>query len=99
VQFVVLSVRHAIPAMYAAREYPEAGGLMSYGTDALDEWHQVGIDTGQILKGGKPADLPVVQSSKLELVTRPQVPADVGGQAPLLAAPRAATQPPRRRAA
>ena len=54
VQFVVLAVRHAIPAIYVTREYPEVGGLMSYGTDALDPWHQVGIYTGQILKGAKP---------------------------------------------
>ena len=54
VQFAVLAVRHAIPAIYAVREYPEVGGLMSYGTDALDPWHQVGIYTGQILKGAKP---------------------------------------------
>jgi putative ABC transport system substrate-binding protein len=72
VQFAVLSVRHAIPAMYAVREYPEAGGLMSYGTDALDEWHQVGIYTGQILKGAKPADLPVLQSTKFEFVINMQ---------------------------
>ena len=54
VQFAVLAVRDAIPAIYATRDYPEVGGLMSYGTDALDPWHQVGIYTGQILKGAKP---------------------------------------------
>ena len=72
VQFAVLAVRHAIPAIYAVREYPEVGGLMSYGTDALDPWHQVGIYTGQILKGAKPADLPVLQSTKFEFVINMQ---------------------------
>jgi putative tryptophan/tyrosine transport system substrate-binding protein len=72
VQFAVLAVRHAIPAIYATREYPEVGRLMSYGTDGLDTWHQVGIYTGRILKGAKPADLPVLQSTKFEFVINVQ---------------------------
>jgi len=68
VQFATLAARHGIPATYTTREEVEAGGLMSYGTDFLDSWHQVGIYTGKILKGTKPANLPVVQSSKFELV-------------------------------
>ena len=48
VQFAVLAVRHAIPAIYSTREYPEVGGLMSYGTDALDPWHQVGISQARV---------------------------------------------------
>jgi putative tryptophan/tyrosine transport system substrate-binding protein len=68
VQFVTLAAHHAIPAAYSVREEVEAGGLMSYGTDTLDMWRQVGVLTGQILKGAKPADLPVVQSTKFEFV-------------------------------
>ena len=62
------AMRHGIPATYAQREFPEIGGLMSYGTNLMDAWRQVGVYTGRILKGAKPADLPVVQASKFELV-------------------------------
>jgi ABC-type uncharacterized transport system substrate-binding protein len=68
VQITTLATRHAIPAMYNAREYPEAGGLMSYGTVETEAFHQFGVYTGKLLKGAKPADLPVIQSTKFELV-------------------------------
>ena len=66
VQFATLTARYGIPATYAQIDFVSAGGLMSYGTDLADTFHQVGVYTGSILKGTKPADLPVLQSTKFE---------------------------------
>ena len=71
-QLANMAARHAIPMSSVSRDIAEAGGLMSYGTNILDVYRHVGVYTGRILKGAKPEDLPVVQSSKFELVINQQ---------------------------
>jgi ABC-type uncharacterized transport system substrate-binding protein len=67
-QIITLATRHALPAIYYARDFAEAGGLMSYGPNLADAYQQTGTYVGRVLKGEKPADLPVVQPTKFELV-------------------------------
>jgi len=82
VQLATLAARYVVPMTSAVREITDAGGLMSYGADLSDMFRQVGVYAGQILKGTKPADLPVLQSSKFELVINLQTARTLGIEVP-----------------
>jgi len=82
VQFATLTARSRIPATYSLRDYVAVGGLMSYGTDFPDAFRQVGVYTGKVLKGAKPTDLPVTQSTKFELVINLQTARSLGIEVP-----------------
>jgi putative ABC transport system substrate-binding protein len=81
-QIAILAARHAVATVFPNRDFPEAGGLMSYGPNSTDMVRQVGIYAGRILKGEKAADLPIIQATKFELVINLQTAKTIGVEIP-----------------